>query len=499
MNENANLKLIIETFIDKWNNTEEMWRNEFVNEANLSHHNMRLRISFGQGRRLVIPNYPYISFLSDGQEVNCGVYPYISYLYDENKLFIGLGISRDNLPNVKQNIINQIENYESTFFEVNQLDLLINELNKYIKDFEKILGVNNMLENFRLWASTATQNNGNLYAEGTINSYCTYLGTTIPNYINQETILNMNVDEIQHLINRLNIGDLNNWNTQQHATPINSLRLYLRFLQNLNMPLATTNSNTKNIILYGVPGVGKTHNINRLINLIERNEDSEKEIFQKITQNSETNEVLYDENLESRVVFTTFHQSFAYEDFIEGFRPNESGQIILRDGIFKIICDNARKDKENNYYLVIDEINRGNISKIFGELITLIEESKRDKLEISLPYSQEKFSVPSNLFIIGTMNSTDKSIALIDIALRRRFTFLELKPKEALIKNPDARKFFIKLNEQLEDDYKICHSYFMGENVDLDFVKEYKIKPLLKEYFYGNSQKLQDIKEKLEW
>lgn len=256
--------------------------------------------------------------------------------------------------------------------------------------------------------------------------------------------------------------------------------------------------NTKNIIFYGVPGVGKTHNINKFINLIEKNEDSEQEIFKKIEQNSESNEVLDDENLKSRVVFTTFHQSFAYEDFIEGFRPNNAGQIILRDGIFKTICEDAKKNKEKNYYLVIDEINRGNISKIFGELITLIEESKRDKLEILLPYSQEKFSVPSNLFIIGTMNSTDKSIALIDTALRRRFTFLELKPNETLIQDTDATEFFIKLNEQLEDDYKIGHSYFMGENIDLKFVKEYKIKPLLKEYFYGNNQKLEEIMKNLE-
>lgn len=290
-----------------------------------------------------------------------------------------------------------------------------------------------------------------------------------------------------------------------------SLRLHKEYYQNIikkdkNLENKNTNEikkdnssiNTKNIILYGVPGVGKTHNINRFIRLIERNENSEKEIFKKITQNSETNEVLDDENLKNRVVFTTFHQSFAYEDFIEGFRPNKVGQIILRDGIFKIICDDARKDREKNYYLVIDEINRGNISKIFGELITLIEESKRDKLKISLPYSQEKFTVPSNLFIIGTMNSTDKSIALIDIALRRRFTFLELKPNKTLIKDEKAKDFFIKLNNQLEDDYKIGHSYFMGENVDLDFLKEYKIKPLLKEYFYGNSQKLNELIEILE-
>ena len=271
----------------------------------------------------------------------------------------------------------------------------------------------------------------------------------------------------------------------------------IRYLENRIIPESSIN--TKNIILYGVPGVGKTHNITKLINLIEKNKDSEQEIFSKITQNDESNELIADENLKSRVVFTTFHQSFAYEDFIEGFRPNNAGQITLRDGIFKTICEDATNDKYNNYYLVIDEINRGNISKIFGELITLIEESKRDKLEILLPYSQEEFSVPSNLFIIGTMNSTDKSIALIDIALRRRFTFLELKPNETLIQNPDAKEFFIKLNEQLEDDYKIGHSYFMGENIDLKFVKEYKIKPLLKEYFYGNNQKLEEIMKNLEY
>lgn len=495
MNEDKNLKSIIEIFIDKWDNTNAMWTNNFIEGRIRVHRHMSLRISFGYGNRLVLPRYPYIAFLKNGQEVNCGVYPYIGYVYNENKLKVGLGISRDNVPNISQNIINQIENYESTSFEINQLDLLIDKLNKYIDDFEEILGVNSMLENFRLWASTARQNNGNLYAIGTINSYCTYLGTTIPNYINQETILNMSVNEIQHLINRLaNGGDLGVWNTQQHNTPINSLRLYLRFLSKIN----PSNISTKNIILYGVPGVGKTHNINKLINLIEKNEDSEQEIFQKITLNDESNEVLDDENLRTRVVFTTFHQSFAYEDFIEGFRPNNAGEIKLRDGIFKTICKDAKNDSSNNYYLVIDEINRGNISKIFGELITLIEESKRDKLEILLPYSQEKFTVPSNLFIIGTMNSTDKSIALIDIALRRRFTFLELKPNETLIKDEKAREFSIKLNEQLEDDYKIGHSYFMGENIDLEFVKEYKIKPLLKEYFYGNNQKLEDILKILE-
>jgi 5-methylcytosine-specific restriction protein B len=147
-----------------------------------------------------------------------------------------------------------------------------------------------------------------------------------------------------------------------------------------------------------------------------------------------------------------------------------------------------------NYYIVIDEINRANISKVFGELITLIEEDKRDKLEVTLPYSKQSFKIPSNLYIIGTMNSTDKSIALIDIALRRRFTFLKMKPNAELITHQEAKNKFIALNQYISDslgeDYQIGHSYFMNieSDDDLDFVLEYKIKPLLEEYFYGDDR-----------
>ena len=150
------------------------------------------------------------------------------------------------------------------------------------------------------------------------------------------------------------------------------------------------------------------------------------------------------------------------------------------------------KINKKNIYIVIDEINRGNISKIFGELITLIEEDKRGKkeYEVTLPYSKKPFLIPENLYIIATMNSTDKSIATIDIALRRRFTFLKMKPNLDLV--PDiAKELFITLNEfigkNLGEDYKLAHSYFM-QNMDLEFVKEYKIKPLLEEYFYGDEE-----------
>ena len=256
----------------------------------------------------------------------------------------------------------------------------------------------------------------------------------------------------------------------------------------------------KNIILYGSPGVGKTYSHKKLISLIEANNFNEKEIFDLIISNNEEDivegsieefyTIIKDEE---RMKFITFHQSFGYEDFIEGFRPNEDGDIKLQDGVFKTICDNANNDRTNKYYLVIDEINRGNISKIFGELITLIEEDKRDTFEVTLPYSKKPFKIPSNLYILGTMNSTDKSIALIDIALRRRFTFLKMEPNETLVP-AIARNIFVELNKYISDshlgkDYQIGHSYFMKiENEgDLEFVLEYKIKPLLEEYFYGDS------------
>ena len=159
--------------------------------------------------------------------------------------------------------------------------------------------------------------------------------------------------------------------------------------------------------------------------------------------------------------------------------------------------------EQKNFYIIIDEINRGNISKIFGELITLIEEDKRDMYEVTLPYSKEKFKVPSNLYIIATMNSTDKSIATIDIALRRRFTFLKMKPNESLILHVRAKELFNTLNsfikEKLSEDYMLGHSYFMNINddEDLEFVKEYKIRPLLEEYFYADDENFKKAEEML--
>ena len=290
----------------------------------------------------------------------------------------------------------------------------------------------------------------------------------------------------------LKTGEINKDNDSSYIIPIAE---YIK-KNYLGKDIKEIKMNIKNIILYGAPGVGKTHNYKKLISLIEQKK-SQKEIFKSIQSNNIFNDedsIFQNIKEEKRIEFITFHQSFGYEDFIEGFRPNKEGNITLENGIFRNICQKAKENLEKNFYLVIDEINRGNISKVFGELITLIEESKRDDYVVILPYSKQNFSVPSNLFIIGTMNSTDKSIALIDVALRRRFTFIKMQPNLDLIKNDKARNLLVELNEfiknsSLGEEYQIGHSYFMNiDDSDLDFVNEYKIKPLLEEYYYGNEK-----------
>ena len=213
-------------------------------------------------------------------------------------------------------------------------------------------------------------------------------------------------------------------------------------------------------------------------------------------------------NTTKRFALVTFHPSYSYEDFVEGIKPvlddeEESNvQYKLVNGIFKRMCLKASEDPDNDYAIFIDEINRGNIPAIFGELITLIEEDKRETVSSILPYSKKAFTVPRNLYIYGTMNTADRSVEALDVALRRRFVFEEFEPDieqiDCSYNNDVVKKFVATINQRIElilgKDYRIGHSYFMNGSADslegLKAVFLNKVIPLLKEYFYEDWEKL---------
>ena len=279
-----------------------------------------------------------------------------------------------------------------------------------------------------------------------------------------------------------------------------------------------------NTILYGPPGTGKTYaTFRRCVEICDgsspNDDDKIRARYKELVEK------------EKRVEFVTFHQSYGYEEFVEGLRPDtgsakEDGEagagfhLVATDGVLKRIAKRAHDasrptgDAEASagakpHALVIDEINRANVSKVMGELITLLEEDKREgaknEVAVTLPHSGDRFTLPANLYILGTMNTADRSIALLDTALRRRFEFEELAPDPDLLGDaaeatgidlPDVLRAINKRLEYLIDrDHLIGHAWLMGARTkaDVDRIMRHKIIPLIAEYFYDDWRKVRAV------
>ncbi len=283
------------------------------------------------------------------------------------------------------------------------------------------------------------------------------------------------------------------------------------------------NPHPLNTILYGPPGTGKTwHTVTRAVAIVENRNVDEVEL-----ENRNAVKGRFDKHQrDKRIEMVTFHQNTTYEDFVEGIRPvlsngasadgqssperSDPGDIRyeMSRGVFRRIAERAEKDRNQPYVLVIDEINRGNIARIFGELITLVENSKRigkdDEVRVTLPGSKTWFGVPANLYLLGTMNTADRSIALLDTALRRRFAFIEMMPDPSHdgikdIEGVDCGKVLDAMNRRiavlLDREHQIGHTYFLGVASVAALAKTFRrhIMPLLQEYFYDDWGKIRAV------
>ena len=422
---------------------------------------LTVKVSYGKGNWADIT---WIGFLGKGQQIQKGIYPVLLYYRKVNVLVLAYGVSATFPPTYNWSLNNPIT----------------------IKEY------------FKKHAIKTSHKYDDSYI------FSVYSGSSF----NQSIDNDLNVLIQQYSSFMANKQIINN----PTVSPITTSGKQISS-QIIDYP--------KNIILYGPPGTGKTYNTIRYAVAIAEGIAFNNIVDDQYTDNSGHTKTVKDTfnalsepptGTDPRIVFTTFHQSLSYEDFIEGIKPKIEEDAATKKksvyydkeaGLFKRICDAAR-GKNENYVLIIDEINRGNVAQIFGELITLIEEDKREGAEnelwCTLPYSGDRFCVPSNLYLLGTMNTADRSVEALDSALRRRFHFIEMMPNSALItKASRCNEVFAVINKRIsilkDSEHQIGHSYFLKVHSDEDLrdVFRFNIIPLLQEYFFGDIEKMKMV------
>lgn len=421
---------------------------------------LRVRVSFGRGSLSFIP---WVAFLGPEQEGSKGIYPVLLFYKQRGELILAYGVSEDKKPDLEWEFKGAKAQTINDYFH----DKFGVKADRYGKSYVALTQSISEVDYTQL--SDAIEKLISVYKP-----LFPSLGKSLP-FSNEANALQ---------------------NSYKLDNAVNDLFISQSTIENIIKRLSVR----KNVILQGPPGVGKTFVARRLAYLLMGEIDS------------------------TRVGMIQFHQSYSYEDFVQGYRPDGTG-FVRKDGIFYSFCQLARMQPEKKYVFIIDEINRANLSKVFGEIMMLIEHDKRGEgWAIPLTYSnnyQEQFYVPDNVYIIGLMNTADRSLAVVDYALRRRFSFVDIEPGfnteqfRGYLLNNGANEQFVssicrrleQLNAQIcqESDilgkgFRIGHSYFCaglgdGALADMNWFEEIvrtEIAPLLEEYWFDTPEKKQN-------
>lgn len=425
----------------------------FIQENEGEFEDLEVKISFGVGNAAAVP---WIGFLGYGQSVARGINPALLYFKKQKTLILAYGVSEKKQP---------LENWPNA----SELTSINSYFKKHFKQAAEKYGTSYVYYAY----STKTPVNAKTIEKDLKNLIAEY----------HEAFKHVQEPRVTYNTTRKTKTQSEKYTREQALTELFTGEEKLDRILN-------TLQQKKNIILQGPPGTGKTFLARRLAYLMLGKKDH------------------------STIQMVQFHQSYAYEDFIQGYRPNDQGKFDLKNGIFYEFCLQAQQNPTQDYFFIIDEINRGNLGKIFGELMLLMEADKRgEEFAIPLTYAKHPgitFYIPANVYIIGTMNTADRSLAMVDYALRRRFAFINVEPGfeklyeylvgkgASLTLAENIRKKMMALNEEISAEmgkgFAIGHSYFCAGSKQYDDnwytgIIENEIAPLLAEYWFDDETK----------